>query len=98
MLTNGKKGDPVTAVLRNDMVIDRKRREKGDVVELSYREYLYLAGNDRVLEATKENIDAVKAEAKAEKEAAARSRGPSEADTLRAKVKELEERLAAKGK
>jgi hypothetical protein len=100
MLTSNQKNAPVEAVLRVAMVVDKKRLEKGDVVEMSHSDFSYLAGHHRVAEATAENVAAVKAEIKSEKEAAERAAAPTDADVLRQRVADLEAELAAakKGK
>lgn len=67
MLSTNKGNLTVKAVLRVDMVMDGKRMEKGDVVEMSGHNFKYLVQHDRVAEATTENIAAVRAELAAAK-------------------------------
>ena len=67
MLSTNKGNLTVKAVLRVDMVMDGKRMEKGDVVEMSGHNFKYLVQHDRVAEATTENIAAVRAELSAAK-------------------------------
>jgi len=100
MLTSSNKNEPVQAVLRVSMIVDRKPREKGEVVELSHRDFVYLHTHNRVAEATKENIEAVEAEIESEREAAERAAQPTEADALREENAQLKAELAAakKGK
>jgi hypothetical protein len=100
MLASSNKNEPVQAVLRVSMIVNKKPREKGEVVELSHRDFNYLATHKRVSEATRENIEAVKAEIESEKEAAERAAQPTDADLLRKEVARLREELAAakKGK
>jgi seryl-tRNA synthetase len=99
MLAANKVNKPIDAVLRVDMVVNGERRSKGDVVELSNSNFKYLAQHDRVAEATDENIAAVKVQIKSEKEAADRAKLPSESETLKARIANLEAELAAaKGK
>jgi hypothetical protein len=100
MLTSSNKNAPVEAVLRVGMIVDKKPREKGDVVMLSHSDFAYLANHKRVAEATKENIEAVEAEIESEKEAAERAALPTDADVLRKEVADLKVELAAakKGK
>jgi 7-keto-8-aminopelargonate synthetase-like enzyme len=69
MLTSSNKNDPIQTVLRVAMVVDKKPHEKGEVVVLSHRDYVYLANHKRVAEATPENVKAVEAEIESEKEA-----------------------------
>ena len=100
MLTSSNKNEPVQAVLRVGMIVDKKPCEKGEVVELSHRDYTYLANHKRVAEATKENIEAVEAEIESEQEAAERAAMPTETDALREENAKLRAELAAakKGK
>ncbi len=67
MLSTNKGNLTVKAVLRVDMVMDGKRMEKGDVVEMSGHNFKYLVQHDRVAEATTENIAAVRAQLSAAK-------------------------------
>ena len=96
MLSASKTNRPVESVLRFDMVIDGERMDKGDVVELSHKDFVYLSSHERVALATKENVAAVRAEIQAAKEAEERAKMPSEADILRQRVADLEAELAAK--
>jgi hypothetical protein len=103
MLVSNSKADraKVKAVLLFTMVIgdgdDSDVKEKGDVVELSKREFTYLAEYGRVAEATPENIDNVKAEIAAEKKAAeSRATELGEKDVLRARIAQLEAELGSK--
>src|SRR5208337_3924152 len=95
MLKSQIKPEKVSVVLRHHMVVDKERRAKGEIIDLSYRDYVYLANHDRVAEATKENIEAVKAEIKAEAELAERQAQPSEADKLKARIANLEVEMAS---
>jgi hypothetical protein len=70
MLSLNAKPAPVEAVLRIDMLIEGEECAAGEVVELSAREFRYFYHFDRVLPATKENVDAVRAEVAARKRAA----------------------------
>ena len=76
------------------MVVDKKRVDAGSIVELPYRDYVYLANHDRVFDATDENVALVKAELKGKAELAARNAQPSEAEQLKARIAELEAKLA----
>lgn len=96
MLQSNQAKKPVKAVLRVSMIVDGEACEKGDVVELAHREFVYLANHDRVAEATSENVAAVRAEVKSEKEAAERAAKPAETDLLRARIAQLEAELAKK--
>ena len=100
MLTSSNKNAPVEVVLRVGMIVDKKPREKGEVVTLSHSDFVYLANHKRVAEATDENVAIVKAEIESEKEAAERAALPSDTDLLREEVARLREELAAakKGK
>jgi hypothetical protein len=100
MLAANKQSKTVRTVLKIDMVFDGERAQKGDVVDMSAREFRYLAHHDRVAEATPENIAAVKAQIKSEKDAAERAKMPSETEVLRQRVAELQAKLDAteKGK
>jgi hypothetical protein len=100
MLAANKQSRTVRAVLKIDMVLDGERAQKGDVVDMSAREFRYLAHHDRVAEATVENVAAVKAQVKAEKDVAERARMPSETEVLRQRVEDLQAQLdaAKKGK
>lgn len=98
MLTSTQKNQPVNSILRVDMIVDGERKEKGDEVPLSHRDFVYLSQHSRVAEATPENVAAVKAEIKAAAEAAERAKQPTEADILRREVAELKAELAKKGK
>lgn len=71
MLKASQSNKPVEAVLRVDMLIAGEECEAGEVVELKEREYRYLFTHDRVLEATKENVERVRAEVAARKKIAA---------------------------
>lgn len=103
MLVSNSKTDreKVKAVLLFTMVIgdgeDSDVHQKGDVVELSKREFKYLAEYGRVVEAMPENIAAVEAEIEAEKKAAKdRATELNEKDVLRARIAQLEAELSAK--
>jgi hypothetical protein len=100
MLTSSNKNDPIQTVLRVAMVVDKKPHEKGEVVVLSHRDYVYLANHKRVAEATPENVKAVEAEIESEKEAAERAALPTDAELLREENARLRAELAAakKGK
>lgn len=80
MLKLNQSNKPMEAVLRVDMLIAGEECEAGEVVELSAREYRYLYAHDRVCEATKENVAAVRAEVKMRKDAA--EQATAKADTL----------------
>jgi hypothetical protein len=95
MLKSQMKPEKVSVVLRHNMVVDKARKEKGEVVELSYRDYAYLSNHDRVADATEENIKVVRDEIKAEAALAARQAQPSEAEKLKDRIAALEVELAA---
>jgi len=100
MLKQQKTQPPVKVVLKTHMIVDGEPHEKGDVVEVPYREFVYLSNYNRVAEANKENIAAVKAEIKAEEEAAEKQAAQaSELETTkallaaaRAQIAELEKK------
>jgi hypothetical protein len=91
---------PVNAVLRYAMIVNKEPREGGEVVELSYADFTYLNTHERVFEATPENIALVKDELRRAKEAVARRNQPSDTETLKARIANLEAELAVakKGK
>ncbi len=72
MLTTKKSTGPVEAVLRVDMLIEGEECEAGEVVELTARDFKYLSHHNRVLEATKDNVAAVREEIKIKRDAAAK--------------------------
>lgn len=99
MITSNKgEKPPVRAVLRVAMIFEGKPREKGEIVAMKARDFVYLSGHDRVAEATEENVDSVKAEVKAERAAAAKAAQTvsdlestkSQLATALAKIAELE--------
>ncbi len=64
MLTlSSKKNEPVNAVCLIDMRIEGEECAAGDVVLLPKRDFVFLSLNNRVVEATKENIASAKAQA-----------------------------------
>jgi hypothetical protein len=96
MLSTNSKAATVRTVLRVDMVVAGNRMQKGAVVELARKDFVYLSQHDRVAEATAENISAVQAEVKAEKEAAKRAAVQlSTEDALRAENAQLRAELVA---
>ena len=68
--TEVQSNETVKAVLKVSMIVNKKARERGEVVDLTRREFKYFAYHDRVLEATPENVALVKEQVAAEEKAA----------------------------